>query len=112
MKSKFALKLSAIAGGIGRSNRALVLAAALGMGAVIAARERGIEIGRDVSLIGVDGHDVGEVLGLTTMAQPALEQGQVAATMLLDMMTGAPVPEDVVFTSTLVRRTSTAPPSP
>ncbi|NLF06344.1 MAG: LacI family transcriptional regulator [Actinomycetales bacterium] len=84
----------------------------MAMGAVIAARERGIEIGRDVSLIGVDGHDVGEVLGLTTMAQPALEQGQVAATMLLDMMTGAPVPEDVVFTSTLVRRTSTAPPSP
>ena len=26
-----------------------------------------------------------EVIGLTTMAQPALEQGQVAATMLLDV---------------------------
>ncbi len=83
----------------------------MAMGAVIAARERGVEIGRDLSLIGVDGHDVCEVLGLTTMAQPALEQGQVAATMLLEMITGAPVPEEVVFTTTLVRRASTAPPS-
>ena len=83
----------------------------MAMGAVIAARERGIEIGKDLSLIGIDGHDVGEVIGLTTMAQPALEQGQVAATMLLDMMTGAPVPDDVVFTTALVRRSSTAPPA-
>lgn len=82
----------------------------MAMGAVIAARERGIEIGRDLSLIGVDGHDVCEVIGLTTMAQPALEQGQVAATMLLDMITGAPVPEEVVFTTSLVRRESTAAP--
>jgi len=83
----------------------------MAMGAVMAARDRGIEIGRDLSLIGVDGHDVCEVLGLSTMAQPALEQGQVAATMLLDMITGTPVPEDVVFTTTLVRRVSTAPPA-
>src|SRR5690606_25221170 len=82
----------------------------MAMGAVIAARERGIEIGRDVSLIGVDGHDVCEVIGLTTMAQPALAQGQVAATMLLDMITGAPVPEEVVFTTSLVRRESTTTP--
>lgn len=83
----------------------------MAMGAVMAARDRGIEIGRDLSLIGVDGHDVCEVLGLSTMAQPALEQGQVAATMLLDMITGTPVPEDVVFTTALVRRVSTAPPA-
>jgi len=82
----------------------------MAMGAVIAARERGVEIGRALSLIGVDGHDVCEVLGLTTMAQPAVEQGQVAATMLLDMITGTPVPEEVVFTTTLVKRASTAPP--
>ncbi|KAA0910994.1 OmpH family outer membrane protein [Pusillimonas sp. ANT_WB101] len=37
MKSKFALKLTSVANGIGRSNRALVLAAALGMSVAIAA---------------------------------------------------------------------------
>lgn len=37
MKSKFALKLSTVTNGIGRSNRALVLATALGMGVAIAA---------------------------------------------------------------------------
>lgn len=82
----------------------------MAMGAVIAARERGLQVGRDLSIIGVDGHDSCQVLGLSTMAQPAVEQGQVAATMLLDMMTGAPVPQDVVFTTTLVQRESTAPP--
>lgn len=82
----------------------------MAMGAVVAARERGVQIGADLSLIGVDGQDVGAVLGLSTMSQPALEQGQVAATMLLDMITGTPVPEEVVFTSTLVQRASTAPP--
>lgn len=82
----------------------------MAMGAFVAARERGIQIGRDLSLVGVDGQDPAEVLGLTTMAQPALEQGEVAAMMLLEMITGTPVPEEVVFTTTLVRRSSTAPP--
>lgn len=84
----------------------------MAMGTVIAARERGIEIGAELSLIGVDGHDVCEVLGLSTMAQPALEQGQVAASMLLDLITGTPVPEEVVFSTTLVARSSTRPPRP
>jgi DNA-binding LacI/PurR family transcriptional regulator len=80
------------------------------MGAILAVRDRGLRVPQDVSVIGVDGHDMGEHLGLTTMAQNAHEQGMTAASMLLEMITGAPVPREVVFPTHLVERKTTAPP--
>ena len=62
----------------------------------------------DVSVVGVDGHEMGEHLGLTTMVQNAHDQGVTAASMLLEMITGAPVPPEVVFPTVLVERGSTA----
>jgi DNA-binding LacI/PurR family transcriptional regulator len=44
------------------------------------------------------------------MAQNAHEQGMTAASMLLEMITGAPVPREVVFPTHLVERKTTAPP--
>ncbi|WP_448058455.1 LacI family DNA-binding transcriptional regulator [Cellulomonas hominis] len=81
----------------------------MAMGAILAMRDRGLRVPDDVSVIGVDGHDMAEHLGLTTMAQDVYEQGMTAATMLLDMITGSPVPGDVVFPTHLVNRTSTGP---
>jgi DNA-binding LacI/PurR family transcriptional regulator len=80
------------------------------MGALLALRDRGLRVPEDVSVVGVDGHDMGEHLGLTTMMQNAQEQGVTAASMLLEMITGAPVPEEVVFPTVLVERGSTARP--
>lgn len=82
----------------------------MAMGAVLALRDRGLRVPQDVSVVGVDGHEMGEHLGLSTMAQNAHEQGVTAATMLLEMITGTPVPADVVFPTVLVDRGSTAPP--
>lgn len=82
----------------------------MAMGAILAIRDRGLRVPEDVSVIGVDGHQMAEVLGLTTLAQDAWDQGATAATMLLELLTGAPVPQDVVFPTTLIERTSTAPP--
>jgi DNA-binding LacI/PurR family transcriptional regulator len=82
----------------------------MAMGAILAVRDRGLRVPQDVSVIGVDGHDMGEHLGLTTMAQNAHEQGMTAASMLLEMITGAPVPREVVFPTHLVERSTTAPP--
>jgi len=45
----------------------------MAMGAVLALREAGRRVPQDVSVIGVDGHDLGELVGLTTMAQQADE---------------------------------------
>ncbi|HEX7806107.1 MAG TPA: substrate-binding domain-containing protein, partial [Cellulomonas sp.] len=82
----------------------------LAMGAVLAARERGLHVPDDLSVIGVDGHPLGELVSLTTMAQPAVEQGSAAARALLDVVVGLPVDEDIVFPTRLEDRGSTAPP--
>jgi DNA-binding LacI/PurR family transcriptional regulator len=82
----------------------------MAMGAVLALRDRGLRVPQDVSVVGVDGHEMGEHLGLTTLAQNAHDQGVTAATMLLEMLTGTPVPADVVFPTVLVDRGSTAGP--
>ena len=55
----------------------------MAFGAVIAARDLGLSIPDDVSLIGVDDHEVAEVLGLTTVRQRVVEHGALAARALL-----------------------------
>ncbi len=55
----------------------------MALGAAIAAREHGIDIPGDVSLIGVDDHEVAEVMGLTTVRQDVVEHGARAAAVLL-----------------------------
>lgn len=82
----------------------------MAVGAILAARDRGLVVPDDLSVIGVDGHEMAELVGLTTMAQDAYEQGVSAATLLLEMLTGSPVPPDVVFPTQLVVRSSTASP--
>jgi DNA-binding LacI/PurR family transcriptional regulator len=79
------------------------------MGAIHALRRRGLEPGRDISVIGLDGHNLGQVLGLTTVSQPAYQQGFEAARLLLAAADGAPLPEQTVFPTELVARTSTGP---
>lgn len=82
----------------------------MAFGALVALRAAGRRVPEDVSVIGVDGHEMGALLGLTSMAHDAVEQGRVAARMVLDMIAGEPTPPDVVFPTRLVDRGSTAPP--
>lgn len=82
----------------------------MAMGAILALRDRGLRIPEDVSVVGVDGHDMGEIVGLTTMAQAAGEQGAAGARIVLDMIAGCAPPQEVVYPTRLVRRASTAPP--
>lgn len=84
----------------------------MAMGAILALRDMGLRIPQDLSVVGVDGHDLGELVGLTTMVQPALDEGATAATLLLEMITGSPVPDDVVYQTELLDRGSTGPPRP
>ncbi len=75
-------------------------------------RASGLRIPDDVALIGVDDHPVAELLRLTTIAQPAREQGRVAATMALSILGGTPVAEPVVLGTQLIVRDSTGRPAP
>jgi LacI family transcriptional regulator, repressor for deo operon, udp, cdd, tsx, nupC, and nupG len=55
----------------------------MAFGALMAARELGIEIPGDVSLVGVDDHELAAAMGLTTVRQDVVEHGARAAAMLL-----------------------------
>lgn len=82
----------------------------LAFGALFAARELGLEVPRDLSVIGVDGHDMSSFFGLTTIEQFPHAQGVAAAEAALAAVgeeTAAPTPS---LPFTLVVRTSTAPP--
>lgn len=55
----------------------------MAIGALLAARELGYRVPDDLSLIGVDGHELGEFFRLTTVDQFPLGQGERAAEAIL-----------------------------
>lgn len=85
----------------------------MAIGAILAAWDHGLVVPRDLSVIGIDNHDLSESFGLTTMAQDPYEQGRLGARILLDDLTGGPLSRksSVRVPSQLMKRTSTAEPS-
>jgi DNA-binding LacI/PurR family transcriptional regulator len=53
------------------------------IGIIIAARQLGIQVPAQLSVIGIDGHDLAEMFGLTTLAQHPRDQGTRAVELLL-----------------------------
>jgi LacI family transcriptional regulator, repressor for deo operon, udp, cdd, tsx, nupC, and nupG len=84
----------------------------MAMGAMAVLRQAGLRVPQDVSVIGIDDHDMAAVVGLSTVAQPAAEQGQLAASMLLEQLYGgSEAPQGTtVLPTRLVVRGSTGPP--
>jgi LacI family transcriptional regulator, repressor for deo operon, udp, cdd, tsx, nupC, and nupG len=84
----------------------------MAMGAMRALRQARLAVPDDVSVIGIDDHDLAAVLGLTTVAQPAAEQGRLGAITLLQALAGGTSAPDrqQVLPTRLVVRESTAPP--
>jgi LacI family repressor for deo operon, udp, cdd, tsx, nupC, and nupG len=84
----------------------------MAMGALGAARTRGVRIPEDMSVVGFDGHDLAPAFGLTTVGQPVREMGRRATERLLDtiMRTGVADTHDTAEVSLDVR-SSTAPPA-
>ncbi|GGM08563.1 LacI family DNA-binding transcriptional regulator [Nakamurella endophytica] len=82
------------------------------MGALYAARCRGIRVPQDLSVIGVDDHDLSYLFDLTTVSQPVRRQGRLAAELLLEQMEGgaAARPRVVQIDPGLVVRSTTGPP--
>lgn len=85
----------------------------MAVGAVHAAREAGLRVPDDVSVIGVDDHEMAEFFDLSTVAQPVQEQGRLAAQLLLDALAeqsdGRPAPCALTVPTRLVVRGTTAP---
>jgi DNA-binding LacI/PurR family transcriptional regulator len=77
-------------------------------GAYAALREKGVEPGRDVAVIGFDDSSVSTALtpALTTVRQPSLAQGRHMASVLLDILAGRPAPHATILPTEIVERAS------
>jgi DNA-binding LacI/PurR family transcriptional regulator len=90
----------------------------MAMGAVRTVQSAGLRIPEDVSIVGFDDHELAHLFDLTTVAQDIVDQGIVAATLLLDIIEnrreqgqGAEEPPRVVLPTRLVIRGSTGRPA-
>ena len=61
------------------------------LGALEAARALGIDVPRELSVVGFDDIEVAAYVGLTTVRQPLLESGRRGAELLLQALAGPPV---------------------
>ena len=86
----------------------------MAIGAVHAARQAGLRVPQDISVIGIDDHEMAEYFELSTVAQPVHEIGRISAQLLLealDCRNGEPEPpRQVTVPTQLVVRSTTAPP--
>ncbi|MEM9033455.1 MAG: LacI family DNA-binding transcriptional regulator [Actinomycetota bacterium] len=81
----------------------------MGFGALRMARDLGLRVPEDISIVGFDDHEVSEVLGLTTMRQPVVEFGAIAARALIARIEGrAEQADHVVCPTRLVVRSTSA----
>jgi DNA-binding LacI/PurR family transcriptional regulator len=84
----------------------------MAMGAMRALRHAGIRVPEEISVIGIDDHDLAAAVGLTTVTQPAADQGRLAAEAVLKPLLGqGPLASgEQLLPTQLVVRESTAPP--
>lgn len=90
----------------------------MGFGAIMAAKDLGLRVPEDISVIGIDNHDMSEFFGLSTVDQNVRGQGVAAATRLLKILDenkgeqDVNVTEEVDWPVQLLVRSSTARPAP
>jgi len=79
-------------------------------GALMALRDHGLSAPKNMSIIGIDDHQMSWFLGLSTIAQPVADQGAFAANLLIDRLhrSGLPnPPTSHVLETKLIARKST-----
>jgi len=84
----------------------------MAIGAILAARDLGLVVPRDVSVIGVDDHELADFFGLSTIAQFPQGQGAKAVEILLDQLSpgkhltpslNTPMPFELIVRSSTAR---------
>lgn len=97
-----------------RPTAVFALSDEMAFGAMRTLRMSGLRVPEDVSVVGFDDHDMADLLDLTTIAQPVVEQGAAVARLLLGQLSGADATEQhhvLSLPTRLVVRRTTAPPS-
>lgn len=86
----------------------------MAIGALKTVADHGWRVPDDVSVIGFDDHEMAHYFDLTTVGQPVVEQGELAATLLLEHLAGLHrngPPRFVIPTSLEIRATTAAVPA-
>jgi DNA-binding LacI/PurR family transcriptional regulator len=84
----------------------------MAIGVLRTARDLGLRVPDDLSVVGLDDHELAGFFDLTTVAQPVADQGRLAAQQVLAALTtDCWRPEQVVLPTRLVVRRTTAPPA-
>lgn len=102
---------------LGRSRRptaVFALSDEMAFGAMRALRRAGLRVPQDVSVVGFDDHEMADLLELTTVAQPVVQQGAAVARLLLDQLAAGsadPAQQVLSLPTQLIVRGSTAPPN-
>ena len=65
-------------------------------GALMALRDHGLSAPKNMSIIGIDDHQMSWFLGLSTISQPVADQGAFAANLLIDRLHRSGLPESPV----------------
>ena len=79
----------------------------MAVGALRAARELGVAVPGDLCILGFDGHDFAAAVGLSTVEQPVVEFGELAAQALLDAVNGHPWTSDRILDHHIALRDTT-----
>jgi DNA-binding LacI/PurR family transcriptional regulator len=85
----------------------------IAFGVLSAVHDAGLDVPRDLSVIGVDDHDISATFDLTTIGQPVAEQGRLAAQLVLSVIGGdsSRRHEHVLMPTALISRRTTAAPA-
>jgi len=80
------------------------------VGALEAARELGLRVPEQLSVIGFDGIEISELLELSTMQQPLQEMGELGASKLVELIENPSHPPELIrFDTKFVERRTTSP---
>jgi len=80
------------------------------VGVLEAARELGLRVPEQLSVIGFDGIEISELLELSTMQQPLQEMGELGASRLVELIENPSHPPELIrFDTKLVERRTTSP---
>jgi LacI family transcriptional regulator, repressor for deo operon, udp, cdd, tsx, nupC, and nupG len=91
-----------------RPTAVIAMSDEMAVGAMQVARDYGLRVPADLSIVGFDDHEISEFVGLTTVRQDVDAQGREAATWVVEALDGTGETHHVVLPTRLVVRRSTA----
>ena len=105
----------ALLSGPDRPTAVLAASDEMALGVWGAARQLGLEVPRDLSIVGIDDHELAPVFGLTTVRQDVAAQGVAAASTLLALLglyDPSAIPDQTFPVELVIRGSTTAPAQP